>query len=261
MTDYTIHQFPRSRIATMDVCSVGVQKHHVSALLEIDVTSGRKKIKQYKRNKGNISFTAWLVKTIAATVHQHARSASFLQGNRKIISYHDINVSFLVEKELNGEKVPLPLLLKKVNEMNMETITECLQESKSVNVDDKDIVLQGKSTAAERMYYHLPGFLRRFAWKMMLKHPHSLFNKMGNVAITSVGMFGRVDGWFIPISIHPVCFGIGSVIKKPAVVDDKIEIREMLKMTVLIDHDVMDGAPMARFISDLTKNIERGLFL
>jgi len=44
----------------------------------------------------------------------------------------------------------------------------------------------------------------------------------------------------------------------PAVVDDKIEIREILRMTILLDHDVMDGAPMARFKSDLTKNIERG---
>jgi pyruvate/2-oxoglutarate dehydrogenase complex dihydrolipoamide acyltransferase (E2) component len=32
-------------------------------------------------------------------------------------------------------------------------------------------------------------------------------------------------------------------------------------MTVLLDHDVIDGAQMARFISDLSKNIERGIKL
>lgn len=84
---------------------------------------------------------------------------------------------------------------------------------------------------------------------------------MGNVSITSVGMMGKIHGWFIPISVHPVCFGIGSVVKKPVVVNDKIEIREILYMTVLIDHDVIDGAPMARFISDLSKNIENGMYL
>ena len=42
------------------------------------------------------------------------------------------------------------------------------------------------------------------------------------------------------------------------IIDDAIVIREMLNMTILLDHDVIDGAPMARFISDLVKNIESG---
>lgn len=58
---------------------------------------------------------------------------------------------------------------------------------------------------------------------------------------------------------NPICFGISSAIKKPSVFEDRIEIREMLNMSVLIDHDVIDGAPMVRFISDLSKNIENGL--
>jgi pyruvate/2-oxoglutarate dehydrogenase complex dihydrolipoamide acyltransferase (E2) component len=72
---------------------------------------------------------------------------------------------------------------------------------------------------------------------------------------------GKVNGWFIPISVHPICFGISSIVKKPSVVNDKIEIREMLKASILIDHDVIDGADMARFISDLSRNIETGLHL
>lgn len=84
---------------------------------------------------------------------------------------------------------------------------------------------------------------------------------MGNVAFTSLGMVGRVNGWFLPISVHPVCFGVGSIIKKPVVVAHNIVIREILNMSILIDHDVIDGAPMARLISDLTKNIETGMNL
>ena len=84
---------------------------------------------------------------------------------------------------------------------------------------------------------------------------------MGNVSFTSIGMMGSINGWFIPISVHPICFGIGSIIKKPAVADDQIAIRDILKASVLIDHDVMDGAPMARFINELRINIENGLNL
>ena len=107
----------------------------------------------------------------------------------------------------------------------------------------------------------LPRFLRLLFWKYLLKHPKSAFNKMGNVAFTSIGMMGEINGWFIPISVHPICFGIGSIIKKPAVIDNEIAIREILNVSILIDHDVMDGAPMARFINELRINIENGLDL
>ncbi len=93
----------------------------------------------------------------------------------------------------------------------------------------------------------------------MLKRPKLVFRKMGNVAFTSIGMMGKVNGWFIPISVHPICFGIGSIMKKPSVIGNNIEIREMLNMTILLDHDVIDGAPVARFINDLTKNVESGM--
>lgn len=79
---------------------------------------------------------------------------------------------------------------------------------------------------------------------------------MGNAVVSSLGMMGKINGWFIPKSVHPVCFGIGSVIKKPAVINDEIKIREILNMTILFDHDVIDGAPMVRFLKDLTFNIE-----
>ncbi|MFN2396626.1 MAG: 2-oxo acid dehydrogenase subunit E2 [Bacteroidales bacterium] len=49
--------------------------------------------------------------------------------------------------------------------------------------------------------------------------------------------------------------------KKNLVINDQITIMEVLSMTILMDHDVIDGAMMASFISDLTKNIESGLGL
>ena len=81
---------------------------------------------------------------------------------------------------------------------------------------------------------------------------------MGSVAVTSVGMMGSINGWFIHKAVHPVSFGIGSILKKPVVYENEIRIREILNMTILVDHDVIDGAPMVRFLNDLTKCIENG---
>jgi pyruvate/2-oxoglutarate dehydrogenase complex dihydrolipoamide acyltransferase (E2) component len=79
---------------------------------------------------------------------------------------------------------------------------------------------------------------------------------MGSVVVTPVGMMGRINGWFIHKSVHPLSFGIGSVLKKPVVIGDEILIREILNMTILVDHDVIDGAPMVRFLNELTAGIE-----
>jgi pyruvate/2-oxoglutarate dehydrogenase complex dihydrolipoamide acyltransferase (E2) component len=66
------------------------------------------------------------------------------------------------------------------------------------------------------------------------------------------------NGWFIHRSVHPVCFGTGSVLKKPVVSGDEIKISEVLNMTILIDNDVIDGAQTVRLLNDLTRNIEGG---
>jgi pyruvate/2-oxoglutarate dehydrogenase complex dihydrolipoamide acyltransferase (E2) component len=106
----------------------------------------------------------------------------------------------------------------------------------------------------------MPGFLRRFVWKLMLGNPKIAYKKMGKAIITSVGMMGRINGWFIHKSIHPVSFGIGSIIKKPVVIEDEIKIRDILNMTILVDHDLIDGAPMVRLLNEMTRIIETGEF-
>jgi pyruvate/2-oxoglutarate dehydrogenase complex dihydrolipoamide acyltransferase (E2) component len=261
MPSHKTHTFPRSRIASIDVYSVGKKKHHVAGLIALDVTESREKIKQYKRQYGKISFTAWLIKVIGVSIGEHEFVAAYRKGKRKLLIFDDINVSLVVEKNLNGQRIPIPLLIKKVNEKSIEAITRQIADARESEFTDEDIVLHGRATRMERMYYSLPGFIRRIFWRYLLRHPKLAFKKMGNVAVTSVGMMGSAQGWFIPASVHPVCFGIGSITKQPRVVDDRIEIREMLHMTILLDHDVIDGAPMARFISDFSENIEKGVGL
>ncbi|MBW6480041.1 MAG: 2-oxo acid dehydrogenase subunit E2 [Bacteroidales bacterium] len=258
MSRYKTTRFPASRIASIDVCDIGKQKHHVTALIELDVTESRKRIKQHKTEKNRISFTAWLIKVISLTIKEHEMTAAFLKGKRQAFVFEDVNVSLLVEKESNGQKVPMPVIIEKAHEADAVSITRRIADARQLKLSEKDIVLQKKSGKWERLYYHLPGFLRRQVWKFMLKHPRLVFSKMGNVAITSIGMMGNIKGWFIPISVHPICFGISTITKKPLVINDQITIREVLSMTILMDHDVIDGALMARFISDLTKNIENG---
>jgi pyruvate/2-oxoglutarate dehydrogenase complex dihydrolipoamide acyltransferase (E2) component len=251
-------KIPRSRIATFDVYSIGLKKHHVSALLEFDVTDCRQQLSELRKNGTNVSFNAYLLKAISRSLEKFPQASSFLYSKKKLITFQDHNISLLVEKQVGDEKVPLPVVLEKVHSRSAADITREIENVRNQSVSAKDIVLSQKPGFQERLYYRLPGFLRRAVWRYMLNHPRLAFPKMGNVAVTSVGMMGKINGWFIHRSIHPISFGVGSILKKPAVVDHEIKIRDILNMTVLIDHDVIDGAPMVRFLKELTKNIETG---
>jgi pyruvate/2-oxoglutarate dehydrogenase complex dihydrolipoamide acyltransferase (E2) component len=81
----------------------------------------------------------------------------------------------------------------------------------------------------------------------------------GTVAITSVGMFGGGhSGWGISPTPEALALVVGGTCSKPAVVDGRIEPREMLNLTVMFNHDVIDGAPATRFTRRLVELVESG---
>jgi pyruvate/2-oxoglutarate dehydrogenase complex dihydrolipoamide acyltransferase (E2) component len=256
-------KYPRTRIATLDVCDLGNEKHHMKALLELDVTETRKLIKKNRNiKKCQISFIGWLIKTISETINEHQKVHAYLKSKKSAVIFEDIDISITIEKEYDGELVPLPYIIRKTNQKSFAEISKEIIEAKNQNMSSEDIVLgQKKNKIITDLYYFLPGFLRRYVWKFILKHPSVAKNAMGSVMVTSIGMVGKINGWFIYTSIHPLSFGISSIVKKPLVINDKIEIREIMNLTVLLDHDVIDGVPMAKFIKKLSENVETGLGL
>ena len=51
---------------------------------------------------------------------------------------------------------------------------------------------------------------------------------------------------------------VGGIGEKPGVVDGHIAIRDYLSLTISFDHDIIDGAPAARFTERLKELIESG---
>ena len=259
MTDsYRFQSIPRSRIATFDIFAVGLSKHHLVAMLEFDVTESIARLRNLRKNGIAVSFNSWLIKVIGTVLHKHSEASAYLYNKKRLIIFDDINVSLIVEKKIGDAKVPIPLVIEKTNEKSAQEITREIEKAKDQELTSDDIVLKKQSTSYERFYYYLPGFLRRLFWRVLLINPKAAFRTMGNVAVTSVGTMGKINGWFIHKSVHPVSFGVGSILKKPVVYENEVKIREILNMTILVDHDVIDGAPMVRFLDDLTNYIETG---
>jgi len=77
--------------------------------------------------------------------------------------------------------------------------------------------------------------------------------------VTTVNAVGPFSGWIVPTrSMHGLSFALGTITRKPWVHGGQIAQREILNLTVSMDHDVIDGAPARRFIQDLIKHIENG---
>ena len=80
--------------------------------------------------------------------------------------------------------------------------------------------------------------------------------------MTAVGMFGRGTGWGIPFIAHSISLTVGGVGRCPGLGSDgRVEQREFVCLTVSVDHDVVNGAPVARFISRLRETIETAALL
>jgi pyruvate/2-oxoglutarate dehydrogenase complex dihydrolipoamide acyltransferase (E2) component len=71
-------------------------------------------------------------------------------------------------------------------------------------------------------------------------------------------MFGKGAGWGIPISLHTLTVTVGGIVQKPGVKDGHVDIREFLNVTISCDHDIVDGAPAARFAERLKELVEEG---
>ncbi len=229
------------------------------ALLELDVTGARAALKVRRRTeKSKPSFNTWILKCIAQAAMENKEVHALLKGKKKLITFDDVDISFLIEKSVEGTKVPLPVTLRKVNEKTLDEIHNEIEAAKSQNAQsEKDYVLgKNKFQSYMKLYLALPQFLRIAIMKFMLRDPFLFKEMAGTIAVTSIGMMGSAKGWAIPFSMHPLCFALGSVVKKPGVKDNSVCIREYLYLTVLMDHDVIDGAPAARFISRLSNLIE-----
>ena len=76
--------------------------------------------------------------------------------------------------------------------------------------------------------------------------------------VTAVGMFGKGGGWGIPVANYTLSVTVGGMQKKPGIFNDQITIREYLDLTLSIDHDIVDGAPAARFVQYFRELLEEG---
>ncbi len=249
---FTAQPYPLTRQLMVDGGRMGRQKHTVHGLVEFDITAARETIRQHNLRSGeNISLSAFFLACLGKAINADRQMHAYRSWRNQLITFDEVDVNMLFEVDENGEKTIKPHIIRGVNKMGVKDIQQEISDFQA-----------GHGTSQEsqfiRWFVRLPGFLRWIFFKVLFGNPRLIKQYYGTVLVTSIGMFGSGSGWGIPVPNHTLQLTLGGVSEKPGVVNHKIEVRTFMSVTVSFDHDIVDGAPVARFIQRLKKLIENG---
>lgn len=192
----------------------------IATELEItNLTKVYKSLKEKYKNAGiKLSYTALIIKAVAQALENHPklRTQVFDENHFKIND--EINVGVAVDIP-NGLVVPV---IKNANLKDLRTI--CIELS--------DLSEKAKNNQLNQ---------------------DEMSN--GTITITNLGMFGIT--YFTPVLNTPesAILGIGSIIEKVLVKEGAFYAGSVMNMSLTHDHRVVDGAPGARFLQEVTQNL------
>lgn len=252
---YKTIPFPRLRQLVIDAARVAHDKHTIRCLAEIDVTEARRCLREHRKKTGApFSFTAFIIAALAQAVEADKNFQAYRDWRNRLFIFDDVDVITYVEIEAEGRKFPINYIIRAANRKSVREIQEEIYAVKN----DPAHSPSGQRRRAVSLFLRLPFFIRRLFYRFVNRRPRLWKKYVGTISLSSVGMFGAGGGWGISFSSHTLSVTVGGITEKPAVVRGKIEPREMLDITVDFDHDIVDGAPAARFMRRFKEIIKSG---
>lgn len=252
MTDHgrTVGSGPLQRRGTVDYMRMASRRSDVHGLVEFDVTEARRRIRDREAKTGERpSFTAFLVYCLSRAIDEHPDVQAYRDWRGRLVQFDDVDVNVLVERTRDGEHVGVPHVLRATNRRSLESIHDEIRRAQT-HPDE------GRQRGVASLALRLPGPVRRQLWRLPQLSPRRWNRLAGTVAVTAVGMFAEGGGWGISPTNYTLQLTVGGIERKPRLVDGDVEPREYLAVTVTVDHDVVDGAPAARFVGRLKELVE-----
>lgn len=243
--------FPRARNIVIDACRYGWRKHAIHGLIEVDVTEPRRILRERRERTGvSLSFTGFVTRCVAASIDDDPILHAYRDWRRRLVVFDDVDVDVIVEREVGGATMGSGHIVRAANRKSVEEIHADLRAAQEREVRGRDHPLW-------TVYLYLPGFVRNALWRIGGRMPGFVKKNAGTVAVTAVGMFAGGGGWGIGLGAHTTSVTIGGIAEKPVAVDGRVEIREVVSLTLSFDHDIVDGAPATRFAKRLEERIRR----
>jgi pyruvate/2-oxoglutarate dehydrogenase complex dihydrolipoamide acyltransferase (E2) component len=254
VTEYDILDFPSERKVIVDAGRLASRRHVVHGLLEVDVTIARELIHAAKARGEDLSFTAFLVACFARSIAATPAVQAYRDWRGRLWLFHDADVATPVEAAPGAAAIP-----HIVRAANRKTVAEISQEIRGVQARPASSEQQGGLVA---LGARAPRVARDAFYWAIRKNPIRFRQTAGTAIVTSVGMFGRGGGWgvgFLPL--HTLGLTVGGISEKPRGYEGQVVLRQVLNLTLSFDHDIVDGAPAARFARGLVDLIESAALL
>lgn len=245
--------FPPERRLVLDTLRLGHHKPMMHGLLEVDVTRARHLLREHRERTGErLSFTAFVLACLGKAVANHPEVHALRDWFGRTVLFEDVDVTTIVEVNLEGRHFGLAHVLRAVNRRTPREIHDEIRAVQSAGARSVAPALR----VAMRLVLLLPGFLRRPIFRFLLRFPRLAKRHTGTVLLTAVGMFGGGPGWGLSApGMHGLSIVVGGIASRSGG-EDRSAAREVLCLTVSADHDLIDGAPLARFVRDLRTYLE-----
>ena len=251
---YRISPLSFNRRAVIASATVTKEKNSIHSFTEVDITKPRSRIKEHFEQSGEkLSFTAYIVACLVEVIKKYPQFNAFIK-ERKLVILDDVTVSVLIERDIDGEKVPEPIGIQQAQNKSYIQIHKEIREARK-NKGEMLGTLSGQAWIRFIPNFLLKTFVRVADRNIkMAKH-------YGKLAVTSVGMFSKEAVWFIPHGSATVLVTVGSISLKVVEIDGKFVSTEHLCLTVSFDHNIVDGAPASRFMNNFIEIIKSGEIL
>ena len=256
---YQVVDLTQARRVWLNTLDMSWPAHAIYGLLEVDVTRPRRFIAEHKADTDEtLSFTGYLTYCLARAVDEDKAVQACLKGRKQLIIFDDVDVGLMVEGKIGDKKA---LMGHVIRGANRKTYREIHKEIRKVQSEP---VPPGRGMpnwfrSSMLLPWPLSGLVKALLGMVTRRDPALLASMAGTVEVTSVGMFGGGhSGWGLTPTGSSLGLVVGGTAWKPAVVDGRIEPREILNLTVVFNHDIVDGGPATRFTRRLAELIESG---
>ncbi|NHJ83987.1 MAG: 2-oxo acid dehydrogenase subunit E2 [Asgard group archaeon] len=252
--NYHLRPYSANRMILADYNCVAADFPYVHGLMEVDITEPLDKIHQIEKLDGyKVSMTAWVAKCMAQTVMENKELNTYRKG-RKLVVFDEVDISVIIEVTNDkGKKIPYNHVLRNVELKSVREITDEIRAYQDKVINEHEQLSRG-TTFYTKLYTLIPKFIRRFVIKRLLKSPFRYKKLNGTVGLTTLGMFVKGQGgWLVPFRDKTLNVATGGIKENAIEENGKIVKRKLLCTAFLVDHDIIDGAPGARFISRISE--------
>lgn len=231
--------------------AVSGERHIMHGITEVDITKPRRLIREHHKRTGeSLSLTAYVVACLARAVAEHPHLNS-MRKRGKLILLDDVTIVTLVERNPEGERVVEYLSIRAADKKSYRQIHNEIRAAQRKSGEPPGAI------SGLTWVRYIPSFLLRTFIHVMTRNVRWA-KRYGVVGVSNIGMFGDRPGWGVSPSTTTVAVTVGGIASRPVIVEGGLEAREHLCLTISFDHDIVDGAPAARFTSRFLELLANG---